>query len=119
VRRVRQDPGAELRYFTDLTTDQANRCFTSDGPARIDGYRLKVNTDDEEEGVFFVERMTGQATRVPKLFLNKPRQLMFMVPTELTAAAYWLEVRSRPALNLILTSARSPTTPHNLKPIAA
>ncbi len=62
----------------------------------ITGYRLKFNTDQGDEGIFFVSTTDASETRVspPTIQLNKPSRLVFLNPT-LSSGTYWLEVRTR------------------------
>ncbi len=79
--------------FHDYTSESVNSVITPGGPARLTGHRLKFNPDDERQGVFFIGE-DGTARRVTMVMRNKPAELMFMIPADLPAGEYTLEVRT-------------------------
>lgn len=83
----------ELRKFIDFVSDTTNTTLTPGGGGRLQGSSLKVDKDDPKQGVFFVAT-DGTATRVTQLMRNKPSELIFMIPNNLPAGAYTVEVRT-------------------------
>ncbi len=78
--------------FTDINSGERNSIVTPGGMGRVIGSRLKVDTDDASQGVFFVAA-DGTATQVEVLGQNKPAELLFLIPS-LSAGDYTLEVRA-------------------------
>lgn len=78
----------------DFTTDAVGGALTVGGVVRLRGERLKYDLADPEQGVFLVDE-AGQAHRIEKVKTNKPREQLFVLPANLRAGTYRLEVRVR------------------------
>lgn len=84
-----------ISSFYDSYSRTANRLLTPGGAATICGKLLKVNEKEEQQGIFFIHNNSGKATRVTeKLLRNKHGELIFLIPHELVAGAYTVEVRA-------------------------
>jgi hypothetical protein len=59
--------------------------------AQLTGYRLKFDSSDPNQGIFFIN---GNLTQVSIVGKNSPAELMFLVPASLTTGDYSLEIRS-------------------------
>lgn len=87
-------PSPNLSEFTDFNSGEKNSTVTPGGMAQILGYRMKFNPGIEENGIYFVKE-DGTATKVTIIGQNKPSELMFLIPQELTSGVYTLEVRNK------------------------
>ncbi|MCT4591736.1 MAG: DUF4469 domain-containing protein [Carboxylicivirga sp.] len=58
----------------------------------IKGKRLKINEEDEQQGLFFISHTTGQAYKTTKLIGNKPKELMLLLP-DMPVGEYMIELR--------------------------
>lgn len=82
-----------LDHFTDIASNTEDDTLTPGKPAEIRGSRLKVDTGDPEQGIFFVG--TDEAEyRVETIMHNMPSKLIFMVPGALPSGSYDVEVRA-------------------------
>jgi len=78
--------------FIDLITKVTNESFTAGQVASIRGSNLKFDEADPNQGIFFIDK-DGNETRVDNLIKNYPSELMFIVPSVLTAWSYAVEIR--------------------------
>lgn len=92
-------PTPNLLEYTDFNTGERNSIITPGGMGQINGHRLKFDVTDPAQGIFFVAS-DGSEIRVSIIGQNKPSNLMFMLPAELTAGEYTLEVRVKMAEDL-------------------
>ncbi len=115
VVQARVNPGADLRNgvrdnaqvakgegrstdpnpteYADFGSESKNSVLTPSNPGQLTGHRLKVDTADAQQGVFFVAASDGAETRAAMMMRNKPADLMFMVPA-LASGDYEIEVRT-------------------------
>jgi hypothetical protein len=89
------------RLYTNLADPAAADRLTPGQMARITGQRLKFNPDDERQGLFLIPLTAGldsppagPAVRVSQVGHNTSRQLLFLIPPDLSPGAYRLEVRA-------------------------
>ncbi|MGD8779579.1 MAG: DNA-binding domain-containing protein [Ignavibacteria bacterium] len=87
-------PRPNIVEFMDFITGERNSTLTPGGIAQILGHRLKLDTEIEEEGIYFIKE-DNTITKATGIGQNKPAVLMFIVPSELTAGEYTLEVRTK------------------------
>ena len=80
--------------YVDFASQSRNSLLTPNNPGQLTGHRLKFDADDSAQGVFFIAVSDGTATRASLMMRNKPADLMFMVPADLAAGEYTLEVRT-------------------------
>jgi len=78
--------------YVDITSDTTDDQLTPGGIGQVTGHRLKIDTTDPDEGVFFVG--LADEYQVDKLVRNKPAELIFQIPTGMPAGNYTLEVRT-------------------------
>jgi hypothetical protein len=84
-----------LSRYDDTTTGIQDDVITPGKPARIIGGNLKFTESEAGQGIFFVRVADGVAIRVSeKLSRNKPGELIFLNPSNLTPGIYRLEVRT-------------------------
>jgi hypothetical protein len=87
-----------LLEYIDYGSEERNSILTPGGIGQIRGHRLKFDADDDTQGIFFVAE-DGAETKSTMVSRNKPADLMFLVPNDLTAGEYTLEVRSNMGTN--------------------
>jgi len=80
----------------DIGTNTTNDQLTPGHMAEIKGDKLKINPENEDEGVFLVHTKSKQETKVSNIRHNFPKSLQWVVPTTLAFGKYSLEVRNRP-----------------------
>lgn len=86
-------PAPTLQDFKDIASDTHNDTLTAAGVGHIMGSRLKVDTEDAIQGVFFIAE-NGTETKATTYIRNKPSELIFMIPGGLASGEYALEVRT-------------------------
>ena len=88
----------------DIVSGKVNESLTKGGILQAVGARLKFDNSDEAQGVFLVPE-TGSAVRCGVVAENKPARVMAMIPADITAGTYYLEIRSK-----MLTAAKTTKT---------
>ena len=83
-----------ITEVTDIVTGTVNTTLTKGGVVQLVGSRLKFDAKDEAQGIFFVPE-TGEAVRAAVIAENKPARLMAIIPADLAAGTYYIEVRSK------------------------
>ena len=83
-----------ITEVTDIVTGAVNTTLTKGGVVQLVGSRLKFDAKDEAQGIFFVPE-TGEAVRAAVIAENKPARLMAIIPADLAAGTYYIEVRSK------------------------
>ena len=78
----------------DIVSGKVNESLTKGGILQAVGARLKFDNTDEAQGVFLVPE-TGSAVRCGVVAENKPARVMAMIPADITAGTYYLEIRSK------------------------
>ena len=68
--------------------------MTKGGVVQLVGARLKFDAKDTAQGIFFVPE-TGARVRVAVIAENKPARLMAIIPADLAAGTYYIEVRTK------------------------
>ena len=80
----------------DVVSDTVNTLLTKGAVVQITGSRLKFDAKDAAQGIFFVPE-TGAPVRAAVIAENKPARLMAIIPADLTAGTYYIEVRTKHA----------------------
>ena len=83
-----------ITEVTDIVTGRVNTTLTKGGVVQLVGSRLKFDAKDEAQGIFFVPE-TGEAVRAAVIAENKPARLMAIIPADLAAGTYYIEVRTK------------------------
>ena len=83
-----------ITEVTDIVTGTANTTLTKGGVVQLVGSRLKFDAKDAAQGIFFVPE-TGEAVRATVIAENKPARLMAIIPADLAAGTYYVEVRTK------------------------
>ena len=80
----------------DVVSDTVNTLLTTGAVVQITGSRLKFDQKDSSQGIFFVPE-TGAPVRAAVIAENKPARLMAIIPADLAAGTYYIEVRTKHA----------------------
>ena len=83
-----------ITEVTDIVTGTVNTTLSKGGVVQLVGSRLKFDAKDTAQGIFFVPE-TGEAVRAAVIAENKPARLMAIIPADLAAGTYYIEVRSK------------------------
>ena len=83
-----------ITEVTDIVTGTVNTTLTKGGVVQLVGSRLKFDAKDTAQGIFFVPE-TGEAVRAAVIAENKPARLMAIIPADLAAGTYYVEVRTK------------------------
>lgn len=88
-------PEPVLIHLKDNVSDTQDEILTPGGGCTLTGSLLKFDEVVPEQGIFFVNVGNGSAKKVVgKLLRNKPSELIFNCPLDLTTGLYRLEVRT-------------------------
>ncbi|MCG8525528.1 MAG: DUF4469 domain-containing protein [Opitutales bacterium] len=88
------DPIPFITQVIDAISGTTNDQLTPGGVMTLVGSRLKLITDDEDNGIFLISEADDTETKCTVIVDNKPARLIAMIPEGLTAGAYELEVRT-------------------------
>ena len=83
-----------ITEVTDIVTGTVNTTLSKGGVVQLVGSRLKFDAKDAAQGIFFVPE-TGEAVRAAVIAENKPARLMAIIPADLAAGTYYVEVRTK------------------------
>ena len=83
-----------ITEVTDIVTGTVNTTLTKGGVVQLVGARLKFDAKDTAQGIFFVPE-TGEAVRAAVIAENKPARLMAIIPADLAAGSWYIEVRTK------------------------
>ena len=83
-----------ITEVTDIVSGKTNEVLTKGGIVQITGSRLKFDAKDASQGIFFVPE-TGAPVRASVIAENKPARLMAIIPADLAAGTYYIEVRTK------------------------
>ena len=89
-------PAPNLVEFRDLGSGTSNDQVTTGNIGEVVGNRLKFDSSQSDEGIYFVPSSDPTAeVKVTAVQDNKPSRLIFLVPDGLTAEDHTLQVRAR------------------------
>ena len=83
-----------ITEVTDVVTGTVNTTLIKGGVVQLVGSRLKFDAKDKAQGIFFVPE-TGEAVRATVIAENKPARVMAIIPADLPAGTYYIEVRTK------------------------
>ena len=83
-----------ITEVTDIVTGTVNTTLTKGGVVQLVGSHLKFDAKDTAQGIFFVPE-TGAPVRAAVIAENKPARLMAIIPADLAAGTYYVEVRTK------------------------
>lgn len=98
VKAEKTETAATSPYITeaqDVVSGTVNTTLTAGGILRLTGSRLKFDAADAEQGVFFIPEEGGDAVKCAVVAENKPARLMVMIPADIKAGTYSVEVRTK------------------------
>ncbi|MDR2815416.1 MAG: DUF4469 domain-containing protein [Proteiniphilum sp.] len=104
------DTEAAIAQVTDVKTGSVNDLLTPNRNLKIAGYKIKIAGESAANGIYFVNRVTAERTKVDSsdIVTNNPSELIVMIP-ELTAGTYRVEVTTQYAVSLLLKEPRTAT----------
>jgi len=83
-----------ITEVADIVSGKVNEVLTKGGVVQLTGSRLKFDAKDAAQGIFFVPE-TGEAVRAAVIAENKPARVMAIIPADLAAGTYYIEVRTK------------------------
>ena len=83
-----------ITEVTDIVSGSVNTTLTKGGVVQLVGARLKFDAKDTTQGIFFVPE-TGAPVRAAVIAENKPARVMAIIPADLKAGTYYVEVRTK------------------------
>ncbi|XTB05463.1 DUF4469 domain-containing protein [Treponema denticola] len=83
-----------ITEVADIVSGKVNEVLTKGGVVQLVGSRLKFDAKDTAQGIFFVPE-TGEAVRATVIAENKPARVMAIIPADLPAGTYCIEVRTK------------------------
>ncbi len=90
--KVEGNPALPLpKYLLDVTTNTKNERLTPGGTVKLTGKRMKIDPTVPTQGVFLLS--AGKATKVDTFVINRPSELVMILPKVLAKGSYQLEVR--------------------------
>jgi hypothetical protein len=79
----------------DIESESVNDLLTPKHNLRISGSRIKIDGENAENGVYFVNQETNERVKVSsKIPVNKPSELMVVIPA-LPAGSYKVEIATQ------------------------
>ena len=106
--------GAKIGSVTDTETGDTSGTVTIGEMVSIDGIKIKVQDEkDEEQGVFFIDS-EGEHRANSRLAVNKPAQIMVKVPKDLKEGNIALVIRTKYSSGAQLKSIREIRYAYNL-----
>jgi len=70
-----------IDQVTDVESETVNDLLTPNRNLRINGSRIKIEGENDENGVYFINQETNERVKVEsKMPLNKPSELIVVIP---------------------------------------
>lgn len=101
---VGSSPKPEIKSVFDLKTQEIDGQLTPGHMVEIRGSKLKLNPDLNDEGIFLINNSDGSEINIVQVHTNWPSRLTAMLPDELPAGSYTLEIRNRQGGNKSLST---------------
>jgi len=104
------DSSAVILQVTDIKSGSVNDLLTSGRNLKIAGSKIKVTGEDPSVGVFFVNDVLQERTKVEAsdIVTNNPSELIVVIPA-LAAGTYRIEIITQYAGSIILKEPRVAT----------
>ena len=83
-----------ITEVTDIVSGKVNEVLTKGGVVQLVGSRLKFDAKDAAQGIFFVPE-TGNPVRASVIAENKPARVMAIIPADLAAGSWYIDVRTK------------------------
>lgn len=90
--KVRQP---EINSVYDLKSQQSDAVLTSGHMIEVRGAKLKFDNAVVDEGVFLINMSDNSEVKIAQVHVNLPGKLFAMLPDNLPAGSYSLEIRNR------------------------
>ncbi len=87
-------PMPQPEEYINPNNGDGNNVLTPGGGAKLRGHALQFDPQDTGQGIFLIAEDQSR-TRIETVLHNTQRELIFLVPPDLAAGEYTLEVRSR------------------------
>ena len=87
------DPMPFILEVHDVLSDTFNEQLTPGGVIQIWGGRLRLATENPENGIFLTDDL-AQTIKLTTIIENKPARIIAMLPQDLPAGTYTLELRT-------------------------
>ena len=79
----------------DIESESVNDLLTPNRNLRISGSKIRIDGENEANGVYFINQETNERVKVSsKMPVNKPSELIVVIPA-LTAGSYKLEIATQ------------------------
>ncbi|GHV61479.1 hypothetical protein FACS1894195_2050 [Bacteroidia bacterium] len=88
------DPIPYIVEVKDILSGSVNDHLTAGGVIQLRGSRLRFIDDDYSNGIFIIPVADAPEMRLSVVVENKPARLITLLPSNLVAGEYQLEVRS-------------------------
>jgi hypothetical protein len=104
------DVDALIEQVFDVKTGSVNDMLTPDRNLKVAGHKIKIAGENEENGIYFVNRDTEERTRVDDsdVVTNNPSELIVVIPA-LAAGTYRMEITSQYTSSRLLKEPRTVT----------
>ncbi|MDR2292788.1 MAG: DUF4469 domain-containing protein [Prevotellaceae bacterium] len=102
------ETGATIAQVIDVKTGSINDILTPNRNLKIAGHKLKIEGDNEANGVYFVNLNTQEHIKVDAsdIAVNNPSELIIVIP-DLAAGTYNLQVTTQYAAGATLKEPRT------------
>jgi hypothetical protein len=87
------DPVPYIIEVKDIVSGTVNESLTSGGVVQLRGSRLRFIAENPANGIFLIPE-SGAEIKLTVIAENKPARLMALLPADLIAGSYTLEVRT-------------------------
>lgn len=94
----------EIHMVYDLKSQQSDSVLTPGNLIEISGNRLKLDAEFDDEGIFLINASDASEVKIDHVHTNKPSTLLAMLPDDLAAGSYNMQVRNRQEGNKKLTT---------------
>ncbi|MDR1408581.1 MAG: DUF4469 domain-containing protein [Tannerella sp.] len=99
-------PRLQILEVRDSVTGEVDGVLTPGGVAEIAGVEIKLDGDKPDVGLYFVNLAGGADTRADTVAVNKPSQLVVLIP-KLTSGIYQVKVTTQYSHGTLRKESRS------------
>jgi hypothetical protein len=102
------DTDAAITQVIDVKSGSVNNLLTLNRNLKIAGQKIKIAGDHVANGIYFVNQVTGERTRVDDsdIVTNNPSELIVVIP-DLASGTYLLELTTQYAVGSLLKEPRT------------
>jgi hypothetical protein len=93
--------GIVINNLHDVTSGEDNARLTPGGGVNLQGVKIKIAGENEDNGIFLTEQTTQTVTAIAPtaILLNDPSKISFIVPADLPAGDYKLSITTQFSTN--------------------